>query len=96
MQPADQSPDAVGEPMTQRYRGELRIFLGAAPGVGKTYTMLREGRRLVDEGRDVMMGYLEAHGREGTIAQAQGLEIIPRRQITYRETAMEEMDIDAI
>lgn len=77
-------------------RGRLRVFLGAAPGVGKTYTMLGEGRRLRAEGRDVVIGWVETHGRTETAAQIGDLEVIARRQITYRGAALEEMDTEAV
>jgi two-component system sensor histidine kinase KdpD len=77
-------------------RGVLRIYLGAAPGVGKTYAMLNEGRRGRDRGKDVVVGVVETHGRENTAAQIGDLEIVPRRKIAYRGTTFEEMDVDAI
>lgn len=77
-------------------RGSLRVILGAAPGVGKTYQMLNEGRRLRAEGEDVVAGYIETHGRVETIAQLGDLEIIPRRPISYQGKQLEEMDVDAI
>jgi len=67
-----------------------------APGVGKTYRMLQEGAAEADNGRDVVVGYLEPHGRAETVAQAEGLEIIPRRRTTYRGTTLEEMDLQAV
>ena len=78
------------------YRGELRILLGAAPGVGKTYAMLNEGRRLLAEGHDVVIGYVETHGRAETAAQIGDLEIIPPRIIVHGSLSMPEMDVDAI
>ena len=77
-------------------RGHLKVFIGMAPGVGKTYRMLNEGRLESDSGRDVVVGYLESHGREETVAQAEGLEMIPRRQLTHRGVALEEMDLPAV
>ncbi|MEV5508709.1 sensor histidine kinase [Streptomyces orinoci] len=77
-------------------RGRLRIYLGAAPGVGKTYAMLREGRRLRDEGADVVIGLAEPHGRRLTAAMAEGLETVPRRVLTHRGARFEEMDVDAV
>jgi two-component system sensor histidine kinase KdpD len=77
-------------------RGHLKVFIGMAPGVGKTYRMLQEGKAEADNGRDVAIGYLEPHGREDTVAQAEGLETIPRRQVTYRGTPLEEMDLEAV
>src|SRR5580704_16246376 len=77
-------------------RGRYKIFLGMAAGVGKTYRMLQEGVAEAASGRDVVIGYLEPHGRADTIAQAEGLEIIPRRQISYRGAPLEEMDLAAV
>ncbi|MDQ1565521.1 MAG: two-component system, OmpR family, sensor histidine kinase KdpD, partial [Actinomycetota bacterium] len=77
-------------------RGTLRIYLGAAPGVGKTYAMLCEGRRRAGRGTDVVVGIVETHGRPQTAAQLTDLEIQARRRITYRGAALEEMDVDAI
>ena len=67
-----------------------------AAGVGKTYRMLQEGQAEAEAGRDVVIGYLEPHGREETLAQADGLEVIPRRRVRYRDTVLEEMDLPAI
>ncbi|MEX0153650.1 DUF4118 domain-containing protein [Microbacterium sp. LMI1-1-1.1] len=77
-------------------RGRLRVLLGAAPGVGKTYEMLEEGRRLSAEGRDVVIAVVETHGRAATAAQAEGLEVVPRRAIAHRGVALDEMDLDAV
>jgi two-component system sensor histidine kinase KdpD len=77
-------------------RGHLKVFIGMAPGVGKTYRMLQEGVSESDSGRDVVVGYLESHGRAETVAQASGLEILPRRHLTYRGTPLEEMDLPAV
>ncbi|HWX75480.1 MAG TPA: histidine kinase, partial [Solirubrobacteraceae bacterium] len=77
-------------------RGHLKVFIGMAPGVGKTYRMLQEGRAEADAGRDVAIGYLEPHGRADTLAQAEGLEVIPRREVTYRGKPLEEMDLPAV
>jgi len=77
-------------------RGTLRIYLGAAPGVGKTYAMLGEGRRRVARGTDVVVGYVETHGRDQTLAQVGDLGCVPRKTMTYRGTTFEEMDVDAI
>ena len=79
-----------------RRRGTLKIFLGYAAGVGKTYQMLDEARTMKREGTDVVVGYFEPHGRQDTIAKAEGLEFVPRRQIPYRSSTFEEMDTDAI
>jgi two-component system, OmpR family, sensor histidine kinase KdpD len=77
-------------------RGHLKVFIGMAPGVGKTFRMLQEGRAEQEAGRDTVVGYLEPHGRAETIAQAEGLEIVPRRTVTYRGTRLEEMDLPAV
>jgi two-component system, OmpR family, sensor histidine kinase KdpD len=77
-------------------RGTLRIYLGAAPGVGKTFAMLNEGRRRRDRGTDVVVGYVETHGRARTAEQIGDLEVVPRHAIAYRDTTFEEMDVDAI
>lgn len=77
-------------------RGRLRVLLGAAPGVGKTYTMLEEGRRLRDEGHDVVVAFVETHGRSATAAMADGLEVIPRIAVGHRGLDLEEMDLDAV
>jgi two-component system sensor histidine kinase KdpD len=77
-------------------RGTLRIYLGAAPGVGKTFAMLNEGRRRQSRGTDVVAGFVETHGRARTAEQIGDLEVVPRRQVRYRETTFEEMDLDAV
>jgi two-component system sensor histidine kinase KdpD len=77
-------------------RGKLRIYLGAAPGVGKTYAMLDEGWRAKSRGSDVVVGFVETYGRPKTAAQIRDLEIVPRRLIEYRGRMLEEMDVDAI
>jgi two-component system sensor histidine kinase KdpD len=77
-------------------RGWLRIYLGAAPGVGKTYAMLSEGNRRRQRGTDVVVGFVETHGRPHTAEQLGDLEVIPRREVVYRGTHFEEMDVPAI
>jgi two-component system, OmpR family, sensor histidine kinase KdpD len=77
-------------------RGKLRIYLGAAPGVGKTYAMLDEGWRRTSRGTDVVVGYVESHGRPRTVAQIRDLEVIDRHGIEYRGQTLEELDLDAI
>jgi len=78
------------------HRGKLKIFLGYAAGVGKTYQMLDEAHKLKDEGVDIVLGYFEPHGRKDTIAKAGGLELVPRRQIEYRGATFGETDVQAI
>ncbi|WP_378145009.1 ATP-binding protein [Cnuibacter sp. UC19_7] len=77
-------------------QGRLRVLLGAAPGVGKTYAMLEEGRRLKSAGRDVVIAVVETHGRAATRAMTLGLETIPRRVIEHRGVELTEMDLDAV
>ncbi|HEV3323084.1 MAG TPA: histidine kinase [Solirubrobacteraceae bacterium] len=77
-------------------RGHLKVFIGMAAGVGKTFRMLQEGQAEAEAGRDVVVGYLEPHGRMETVAQAEGLEMVPRRRVRYRDTEIEEMDLPAV
>ncbi|HKW22769.1 MAG TPA: sensor histidine kinase KdpD [Ktedonobacterales bacterium] len=92
------TPAATAGPHTpgQIHRGRLRIYLGMAAGVGKTYAMLNEGQRRKARGTDVVIGYVETHSRPLTAAQIGDLEIIPRRPVTYRGVTLEEMDLDAL
>jgi two-component system sensor histidine kinase KdpD len=76
--------------------GRYKIFLGMAAGVGKTYRMLQEGQAEVGSGRDVVIGYLEPHKRQETSDQAWGLEVVPRRPVTYRDVTVEEMDLPTL
>ena len=76
--------------------GKLKIYLGYAAGVGKTYQMLEEAEQMKHQGRDVAIGYFEPHGRKDTIAKTAGLELVPRRRVDYRGTVFEDMDTDAI
>jgi two-component system, OmpR family, sensor histidine kinase KdpD len=89
------TPD-IGEAGQHARRGRLRVYLGAAAGVGKTYAMLNEGCRRKERGTDVVVGYVETHKRSQTEAQLHDLEVIPRRKISYRGIMVEEMDIEAI
>ena len=82
--------------MVETRQGKLKVFLGYAAGVGKTYQMLEEAQALRAQGVDVVIGYFEPHGRKDTIARTEGLEIIPRKRIEYRGSTFEEMDTDAI
>jgi two-component system sensor histidine kinase KdpD len=72
------------------------VYLGAAPGVGKTYKMLEEGRRRIERGTDVVVGVVETHGRERTRQLLDGFEVVPRRQVTYRGATFDDMDLDAV
>jgi len=76
--------------------GKLKIFVGAAPGVGKTYEMLQSAHAKLKAGADVVVGYVETHGRAETEALVRGLEVIPRKRIAYRDQILEEMDLDAV
>src|SRR5437660_1974085 len=80
----------------QQQRGRLKIYLGFAAGVGKTYEMLQEGHRLKRRGVDVVIGIVETHGRSETAAQIGELEQVPRRKIEYRGVVLEEMDLEAV
>jgi two-component system sensor histidine kinase KdpD len=77
-------------------RGKLRVYLGAAPGVGKTYAMLGEGHRRAGRGTDVVVGFVEPHGRQHTEELVEGLEVVPRQSRAYRGAAFTEMDVDAV
>ncbi|MGE5369915.1 MAG: sensor histidine kinase KdpD, partial [Chloroflexota bacterium] len=88
-------PDALLSLTGKEGRGKLRVFLGAAPGVGKTYAMLARARAARVEGQDIVVGLVETHGRMETEALAEGLETLPRRKIDYRGRIIEEFDIDA-
>ncbi|MFA5955385.1 ATP-binding protein [Hyphomicrobium sp.] len=92
------SPEALLEVLKREagHRGRLKIFLGAAPGVGKTYEMLRTARAKMKDGADVIVGVVETHGRKETKALLRGLEIIPPRQIEYKGQTLDELDIDAV
>ena len=89
-------PDALLRQAVQEGRGRLKIFLGAAPGVGKTYEMLAEGAARRRDGVDVVVGVVETHGRAETEALTRGLEIMPRRASAYEGRTLHEMDLDAI
>src|SRR6185295_11470438 len=80
----------------RQQRGRLKIYLGFAAGVGKTYLMLKEGHRLKKQGVDVVIGLVETHGRAETAALIGDLEQVPRRRIEYRGVVLDEMDLDAV
>ncbi len=90
------NPERFLELIRRQQRGKLKIYLGFAAGVGKTFEMLQEGNRLRKQGVDVVIGYVETHGRAETIAQIGELEQVPRRKIEYRGILLEEMDLDAV
>jgi two-component system sensor histidine kinase KdpD len=89
-------PDSVSTGAPVSGAGKLKVFLGAAPGVGKTYEMLSSGLQRRREGVDVVIGIVETHGRRETEALTHGLEVLPRKRLTYRGRGLEEMDIDAV
>src|SRR3954466_13856119 len=97
-EPRRPSPEALLEAgrRAEGRRGRLKIFLGAAPGVGKTYEMLQTARAKRQDGVDVVVGVVETHGRAETQVLLEGLEAIPRRRAAYRGTWLEEMDLDAV
>src|SRR4051812_21028083 len=92
------SPDALLDAARREEQraGRLRIFVGAAPGVGKTYEMLQTARARRKDGYDVVVGVVETHGRRETEALLEGLETVPRRRIDYKGQTLDEMDLDAI
>src|SRR4029077_8574385 len=92
------SPEALLEAARREERriGRLRIFVGAAPGVGKTYEMLQHAQARKKDGYDVVIGIVETHGRKETEALLSGLEVIPRREVQYKGQSLTEMDLDAI
>ncbi|MBO0750615.1 MAG: sensor histidine kinase KdpD [Bradyrhizobiaceae bacterium] len=92
------SPEALLDAARREEKraGQLRIFVGAAPGVGKTYEMLQSAHALKKDGYDVVVGVVESHGRKETEALVEGLEVVPRQRIAYRGRSLQEMDLDAI
>ncbi|MBM9509093.1 sensor histidine kinase [Actinacidiphila acididurans] len=90
------APAAAPAGPSRGRRGRLKVFLGAAPGVGKTYRMLDEGKRRAARGTDVVVGYVECHDRPHTLAMLDGLEVVPRAERTYRDAVFTEMDTDAV
>src|SRR3954452_3245032 len=90
------SPEHFLSLIRQQQRGRLKVYLGFAAGVGKTYEMLQEAHRLKRQGVDVVIGIVETHSRTETVALLEGLERVPRRRIEYRGVVLEEMDLDAL
>ena len=90
------APAGLAEPARVGPRGRHKVFLGMAAGVGKTYRMLQEGQAEAENGRDVVIGYLEPHRRPDTAAQAERLEVVARRRVSYRDVTLEEMDLPAV
>ena len=89
-------PDDFLAVLKAHRRAPLKIYLGMAAGVGKTVAMLKEGKRLIGEGVDVVCAIVETHGRSATQSETQGIELVPRQTLTYRGVPMEEMDLTAI
>jgi two-component system sensor histidine kinase KdpD len=94
--PTRPSPEQFLAMLREQQRGRLKVYLGFAPGVGKTYEMLQEGQRLKKQGVDVVIGVVETHGRADTAALIGDLEQVPRRRVEYRGVLLEEMDFDAV
>jgi two-component system sensor histidine kinase KdpD len=90
------APESFLDLVAEQRKGRLKIYVGAAAGVGKTWRMLEEAHELRAKGVDVVLGFIETHGRADTLAKVDDLEIVPRRKINYRGVLMEEMDVDAI
>jgi two-component system, OmpR family, sensor histidine kinase KdpD len=91
-----QRPEDFLELLDRAKRGRLKVFIGSAAGVGKTYQMLEEAHALKRRGVDVVLAFVETHGREETAALIDGLEVIPRKQIQYKGVTVEEMDLDSV
>lgn len=95
-EPKRTAPEEALAEFKRQERGHLKIFIGYAPGVGKTYSMLNEANRRAKRGEDIVVGYVEAHGREETDKQIGNLEVIPRKKIQYNGIALEETNVEAI
>ena len=95
-EPSRPTPEQFLNLIRRQARGRLKVYLGSAAGVGKTYAMLREGQRLKKQGVDVVIGIVETHGRAETLEQITDLEVVPPRIIEYRGVKLREMDLDAI
>lgn len=87
---------AIRKEQERQQRGRLKVFFGMAAGVGKTYAMLKAARKALEQGVDIVIGYVETHGRQETASLTEGLPLIPRRTIDYKGTTIEEMDLDAV
>ncbi len=92
----DQSAERFLRLVQERRRGRLKVYLGLAAGVGKTYRMLHEAHELLAHDVDVLIGYVETHGRAGTVAPLAGLPVMPRKSVFYKGRALEEMDLDGL
>jgi two-component system sensor histidine kinase KdpD len=96
VEPARPTPEQFLNLIRRQGRGRLKVYIGSAAGVGKTYAMLREGHRMREQGVDVAVGFVETHGRADTEAQVGDLEVIPPRSLEYRGVTLREMDLDAV
>src|SRR5689334_19464426 len=94
-EPDRPEPEALLRTASREGRGRLKVYLGMAPGVGKTFAMLEGARRAKMQGIDVAIGVVETHGRQETEALLEGFEIIPRKQVAYHGHTLTEFDIDA-
>lgn len=94
--PAPSGELSFADLLQTRERGKLKVYVGSAAGTGKTYRMLTEGHELRGRGVDVVVGYLETHGRAETAAQVRDIEVVPRKRIEYRGVTLEEMDVNAV
>jgi two-component system, OmpR family, sensor histidine kinase KdpD len=92
----NKSPDQFLKEIERANKGRLKIYIGAAPGVGKTYQMLRDAHEMKESGIDVVIGLVETYGRKGTIEQIGNLEIVPMREVVYKDVVLKEMDLEAI
>src|SRR6266542_5947373 len=90
------SQDSLLAKLNRGEQAKLRVYIGAAPGVGKTYQMLEDAHLLKKQGADIVVAVVEAHGREDTKAMIGNLECVPLRRIEYRGVTLEEMDVEAI
>src|SRR5262245_14520177 len=91
-----QSPESLLAKLKEEQRARLRVYIGAAPGVGKTFQMLEEAHLLKKQGFDVVIAFIETHGREETAALIGDLQVVPLRQIEYRGVTLKEMDLGAV
>src|SRR5271154_1629653 len=89
-------PDLSALPATPTQPGRLKVYIGGAAGVGKTYRMLDEAHKLKSEGHDVVIGFIETHGRAETEAKVKDLEVVPMREVTHRGVVLRDLDVDAV
>lgn len=92
----NKSPDQFLKEIERASKGRLKIYIGAAPGVGKTYQMLRDAHEMKENGIDIVIGLVETYGRKGTIDQIGGLEVVPLKQVVYKNVTLKEMDLETI